>query len=145
MSARNSLDNPCRGRAFTQRRRVGPWRRGLSFPIHLYSVTDRVYKRLHIPVILLNNDPNNPRQTFVHPRGLFLFKSFVEHFYQSLTRNGSLSAVERPPQILRIKWLARKLRASHFPFLSSRLRPQDDPETLSLQPLRHPISLTVPG
>jgi hypothetical protein len=43
---------------------------------------------------LLNNDPNNPRQTIVHPRGLFLFKSFVEHFYQSLTRNGSLSAMK---------------------------------------------------
>jgi hypothetical protein len=69
-------------------------RRGLGFPIHLYSVTDRVDKRLHIPIILLNNDPNNPRQTIVHPRGLFLFKSFVEHFYQSLTRNGSLSAIE---------------------------------------------------
>jgi hypothetical protein len=42
-------------------------------------------------------------ETFVHPRGLFLFKSFLEHFYQSLTRNGSLSAIERPPQILRIQ------------------------------------------
>jgi len=68
-------------------------RRDLSFPIHLCSVTDRVDKRLHIPVILLNNDPNNPRQTFAHPRGLFLFKSFVEHFYQSLTRDGSLAAL----------------------------------------------------
>jgi hypothetical protein len=75
-------------------------RRDLSFPIHVYSVTVRVDKRLHIPVILLNNHPNNPRQTFVHPRGLFLFESFVEHFYQSLTRNGSLSAMERPLQIL---------------------------------------------
>jgi hypothetical protein len=69
-------------------------RRGLGSPIHLYSVTDRVDKRLHIPVVLLNNDSNNPRQTIVHPRGLFLFKSFVEHFYQSLTRSGSLSAME---------------------------------------------------
>src|SRR5215467_6371294 len=65
-----------------QRRLVTMVRRGLGFPIHLHCVTDRLDKRLHIPVILLNNDPNNLRQTFVHPRGLFL--SFVEHFYQSL-------------------------------------------------------------
>jgi hypothetical protein len=77
-----------------QRRFVAMVRRGLSVPIHLCSVTDRVDKRLHIPVILLNNDPNNPCQTFVHPLGLFLFKSFVEHFYQYLTRNGSLAAME---------------------------------------------------
>jgi hypothetical protein len=77
-----------------QRRLVAMVRRGLSFPIHLYCVTDRVDKRLHIPVILLNNDPNNSRQTIIRHRGLFL--SFVEHFYQSLTRNESLSAMERP-------------------------------------------------
>src|SRR5215469_10900916 len=70
-----------------QRHLVAMVRRGLSFSIHLYCVTDRVDKRLHIPVILLNNDPNNLCQTFVHPRGLFL--SFVEHFYQSLTCNGT--------------------------------------------------------
>ena len=64
-----------------QRRLVAMVRRGLSFPIHLCSVTDRVDKRLHITVILLNYDPNSPRQTFVHPRGMFLFKSFVEHVY----------------------------------------------------------------
>src|SRR5262249_273390 len=128
-----------------QRRLVTMVRRGLSFPIHLYCVTDRVDKRLHIPIILLNNDPNNSRQTIVHARGLFLFKSFVEHSYQSLTRNGSLSAMERPSQILRIQWLARKLHASHFAFPRSRVTPQDDPETLSLWPLRHPMSLTVPG
>src|SRR5215475_12761662 len=103
MSARNSPDNPCRGWAFTQRRLVVMVWRGLSLPIHVYFVTVRFDKRLHIPVILLNNHPNNPRQTFVHPRGLFLFKSFVEHFYQPLTRNESLSAMERPPQILRIQ------------------------------------------
>jgi len=39
--------------------------RSLSFPIHLYPVTDRVDKRLHIPIILLNNDPNNPGQTII--------------------------------------------------------------------------------
>jgi len=78
----------------------------LSFPIRLYSVTVRFDKRLHIPVILLNNDPNNPRQTFVHARSLFFFKAFVEHFYHSLTRDGSLTAM----------WPARKLRASHFAF-----------------------------
>src|SRR5215470_3703701 len=66
MSARNSLDNPCRRRAFTQCRLVALVRRGLSFPIHLYSVTVRVDKRLHIPVISLNNDPNNSRQTIIH-------------------------------------------------------------------------------
>src|SRR5215831_9804232 len=92
MNARNSLDNPCRGRAFTQRRLVAMLRRGLSLPIRLYSVTVRFDKRLHIPVILLNNDPNNPRQTFIHRRGLFFFKPFVEHFYQFLTRDGSVAA-----------------------------------------------------
>src|SRR5262245_7074086 len=92
-SARNSPDNPCRGRAFTQRRLVAMIRSGLSFPIRLYSVTVGVDKRLHIPVILFNNDLNNPRQTFVHARSLFLVKAFVEHFYQSLRVLGAL----RPP------------------------------------------------
>lgn len=59
-------------------------RSGLTFSIRLYSVTVRFDKRLHIPVIFLKNDPNNPRQTFVHARNLFFFKAFVEHFYQSL-------------------------------------------------------------
>jgi hypothetical protein len=68
-------------------------RRGLSPPIRLYSVTVRFDKRLHIPVILLNDDPNNPRQTFIHPWGSFFFEAFVEHFYQSLTRDGSLAAM----------------------------------------------------
>ena len=36
------------------------------------------------PSYCSNNDPNNPRQTFIHPRGLFFFKAFVEHFYQSI-------------------------------------------------------------
>jgi hypothetical protein len=88
-------------------------RRGLSLPIHLYSVTVRVDKRLHIPVILLNNDPNNPRQAFVYPWSLFFFKAFVEHFYQSVTRDGSLAAI----------WPARKIRASHFGFHRHRLMP----------------------
>ena len=91
-----------------QRRLVAMVRRGLSFPIHLYFVTVRFDKRLHIPVILLNNDPNNPRQTFIYPLGLFLFKSFVEHFYQSLTRNGSLSATGRSPQNSRIPPSSRR-------------------------------------
>src|SRR6516162_9934642 len=52
------------------------------------------------PSYCSNNDPNNPRQTFIHPRGLFFFKAFVEHFYQSLTRDGSLAVMGRPPQIL---------------------------------------------
>ncbi len=56
-------------------------RRGLSLLTYLYSVTDRFDKRFHIPVILLNNNPSNPRQTFIHPRGLFFFKVSVEHFY----------------------------------------------------------------
>jgi hypothetical protein len=56
-------------------------------------VTVRFDKRFHIPVILLNDDPNNPRQTFVHYRSVFFFKAFVEHFYQSLTRDGSLAAM----------------------------------------------------
>src|SRR5262249_61726601 len=64
MSARNSPDNPCRGRASARlmlkraglpRRLVALVRRGLSLPIHLYSVTDRFDKRHHITVILLNN------------------------------------------------------------------------------------------
>src|SRR5262245_48106018 len=93
LNARNSPDNLCRGRAFTQRRLVAMVRRGLSFPIHLYFVTVRFDKRLHIPVILLNDDPNNPRQTFIYPLGLFFFKASVEHFYQSLTRDGSLAAM----------------------------------------------------
>jgi hypothetical protein len=42
---------------------------------------------------LLNDDPNNPRQTFIHPWGSFFFEAFVEHFYQSLTRDGSLAAM----------------------------------------------------
>src|SRR5438552_11063767 len=96
MSARNSPDNPCRGRTFTKCRLVAIVRRGLSLPIHLYSVTHRFDKRLHIPVILLNNDPSNPRQTFIHPQGLFFFKVFIEHFYQSLARHGSLAAMGRP-------------------------------------------------
>src|SRR5215471_19042460 len=108
-SARNSPDNLCRGRAFTQRRLVAMVQRGLNFPIRLYSVTVRFDKRLHIPVILLNNDLNNPRQTFVHARSLFFFKAFVEHFYQSLMRDGSLAAM----------WPAQKLRARHFAFPSS--------------------------
>src|SRR5262249_475854 len=107
-SAQNSPDNPCRGRAFTQRRLVAMVRSRLTFPIRLYPVTVRFDKRLHIPVILRNNDPNNPRQTFVHARRLFFFKTFVGHFYQSLTRDGSLKAMR----------LARKLRASHFAFPS---------------------------
>jgi hypothetical protein len=49
---------------------------------------------------LLNNNPNNPGQTFIHLPDLFFFKAFVEHFYQSFTRNGSLAATGRPPQIL---------------------------------------------
>src|SRR5215472_1440479 len=93
MNARNSLDNPCRGRAFTQRRLVAMLRRGLSLPIRLYSVTVRFDKRLHIPVILLNNDPNNPRQTFIYPRSLFFFKASVEHLYQSYARDGGLAAM----------------------------------------------------
>jgi len=90
LHARNSPDNPCRRRAFAQRRLVAMARRGLSLPIHLCFVTDLFDKRLHISVILINNDPNNPRQTFVHHRGLFFLKAFVEHFYQSLTRDESL-------------------------------------------------------
>jgi hypothetical protein len=39
---------------------------------------------------LLNNDPSNPRQTFIHPQGLFFFKVFIEHFYQSLAVMGTL-------------------------------------------------------
>jgi hypothetical protein len=57
------------------------------------SVTVRFDKCFHIPVILLNNDPNNARQTFIHAWGLFFFKAFVEHFYQSLARDGSLAAM----------------------------------------------------
>src|SRR5262249_17178613 len=93
MSGRNSPGNPCRGRAFTQRRLVAMLRRGLNFPIRFYSVTVRFDKRLHIPVILLKNDPNNPRQTFVHARSLFFFKACVERFYQSPTHHGNLTAV----------------------------------------------------
>src|SRR5215831_3218481 len=94
LNARNSPDNLCRGRACTQRPLVAMVRRGLSLPIRLYSVTVRFDKRLHIPVILLNDDPNNPRQTFVHARGLFLFKAFVEHFYQSLRVMGACDHAE---------------------------------------------------
>ena len=92
MSARNSPDNPCRGRAYAMPpRRHGPTRPQPSdSPL---SVTDRFDKRLRIPVILLNNDPSNPRQTFIHPRGLFFFNVFIEHFYQSLARDGSLAAM----------------------------------------------------
>ena len=57
------------------------------------SVTVRFDKCFHISVILLNNDPNNARQTFIHAWGLFFFKAFVEHFYQSLPRDGSLAAM----------------------------------------------------
>src|SRR5215831_16524686 len=85
MNARNSLDNPCRGRAFTQRRLVAMSRRGLSLPIRFYSVTVRFDKRFHIPVIFLNNDLNNPSQTFIYRRGFFFFNAFVEHLYQFLT------------------------------------------------------------
>jgi len=42
---------------------------------------------------LLNDDPNNPRQTFIQPWGSFFFEAFVEHFYQSLTRDGSFAAM----------------------------------------------------
>src|SRR5215813_9688180 len=77
MSARNSPDNLCRGRAFTQRRLVAMRRRGVSLSIHLYSVTVRFDERLHIPIILLNNDPNNPRQTLIYARGQFFFNTFV--------------------------------------------------------------------
>jgi len=72
-------------------------RRGLSLSIHLYSVTVRLNERLHIPIILLHNDPNNPRQTFIYGRGLFFFKTFVDHFYQFRTRDGSLSAMGTIP------------------------------------------------
>ena len=114
-----------------QRRLVAMVRRGLSFPIHLYCVTDRVDKRLHIPLILLNNDPNNPRQTFIHPPGLFFFKAFVEHFYQSLTRDvqpcGNVAGAKASRQPLCVsilkgsrRRLTKKLfRFGHFgiPFL----------------------------
>jgi hypothetical protein len=50
---------------------------------------------------VLNNDPNNIRQTFSHPLSLFFFKAFVEHSYQPPTRDMSPAAkVGRPPQIL---------------------------------------------
>src|SRR5215831_16020724 len=81
MSARNFPDNPCHGLAFTQWRLVAMVRGGFSLPIRLYSVTIRFDKRPHIPVILLNNDPNNPCQAFIYPRGLFFSNASVEHFY----------------------------------------------------------------
>src|SRR5262245_40542366 len=93
MRARNSPDNLCRGRAFTQSPLVAVVGRGLSLPIRLYSVTARFDKRLHIPLVLLNNDPNNTRQTFIPPLSLFLSKASVEHFSQSLMRDGSLAAM----------------------------------------------------
>jgi len=64
-----------------------------AFQFTSLSVTDRFDKCFYIPVILLNNDPNNPRHTFIHARGLFFFKAFVEHFYQSLPRDGSFAAM----------------------------------------------------
>jgi hypothetical protein len=42
------------------------------------------------------------RRIVCHRRS-FLFKSFVEHFYQFLKCDKSLSAMERPHQILRIQ------------------------------------------
>src|SRR5262249_11344415 len=113
MSARNSPDNPCRGWAFTQRRLVVMVWRGLSLPIHVYFVTVRFDKRLHIPVILLNNDPNNTRQTFIHARVLFFFKAFVEHLYQFLRRDGSLAAMRRSPQNFRIPPVAGAKASRH--------------------------------
>src|SRR5262249_49951702 len=92
---------------------------------------------------LLNNDPNNLRQTIVHPRGLFL--SFVEHFYQSFTRYGSLSAMEHQPRFSGSSSRRESFAPATLRFHRHRLMPWADPETLSLWPLRHPMSLTVPG
>src|SRR5512132_3538379 len=100
MSARNSPDNLCRGWTFTKCRLVAIVRRDLSLPIHLYSVTHRFDKRLHIPVILLNNDPSNLRQTFIHPEGLFFFKVFIEHSINPLRVMGACGPWAEPPQIL---------------------------------------------
>jgi hypothetical protein len=49
---------------------------------------------------LLNNDSSNPRQTFIDPQGLIFFNVFIEHFCQSLARDGTLRPWGRPPQIL---------------------------------------------
>src|SRR5262245_66365664 len=65
MNARNSLDNPCRGWAFTQRRLVAMVRRGLSLPIRLYSITVRFDTRLHISVVLFGYDSCNPLHTSI--------------------------------------------------------------------------------
>jgi len=76
-------------------------RRGLSLPIHLYFVTDRFDKRLHIPVILLYDDLNNSGQTYIHPQGLFFFEASIEHLHPSFTRDRRITVHTLPPGSLR--------------------------------------------
>src|SRR6266567_2946297 len=69
MSARNSPDNPCRGRTFTKCRLVAIVRGGLSLPIHLYSVNGSIRQTPSHPRILLNKYSSNPSQAVIHPQG----------------------------------------------------------------------------
>src|SRR5262249_23596352 len=116
-----------------------------AFQFISMSVTIRFDKCFRIPVILLNNDPNNPRQTFIHARGLFFFKAFVEHFYQSLPRDGSLAAMRATTPDSGCSSWRESFAPAILRFYRHGLTPQAVPETLSLWPLRHPISLTVPA
>ena len=78
---------------------------------------------------------------------VLLLKAFVEHFYQSLTRDGSLAVMGGDHPRFSIQWSTRKLRfaSTTLRFYRHRLTPQQNPETLSLWPLRHPISLNCSG
>src|SRR5438046_3712704 len=131
MSARKSPHTPWPGPAYP----MPPRRHGPAPPPPSdspFSVTERFDKRPHLPVIFPNNDPSNPRQTFIHPRGLFFFNVFIEHFYQSLARDGSLAAMGATTPDSRSSSRRESFAPATLRFNRYRLTPQHDPETLSL-------------